>query len=128
MAVSVSVTVTQVDEDGTEVPLDGELAAALAGTAGQFTAMIAWAAGDAAGLDHGDREKEIGESGRELQRRLLEAKPGRVTPADARGDRRPRLRLHSYRAALDYGYLGSVRRFTAGPLTRRGSTARGDAS
>ena len=73
MAVSVSVTVTQVDEDGTEVPLDGELAAALAGTAGQFSAMIAWAAGDAAGLDHGDREKEIGESGRELQRRLLEA-------------------------------------------------------
>ena len=73
MAVSVSVTVTQVDEDGSESRADGELAAALAGTAEQFSAMLAWAAGDAASLDHGEREKEIGETGRELQRRLLEA-------------------------------------------------------
>ena len=70
--VSVAVTVTQVNEDGTEAPADGELAAALAGTADQFSAMLAWAAEDAAGLDHGDRETAIGESGRELQRRLLE--------------------------------------------------------
>jgi hypothetical protein len=73
VAVSVSVTVTQVNEDGSESPADGELAAALAGTAEQFSAMLAWAAEDAAGLDHGEREKEIGETGRELQRRLLEA-------------------------------------------------------
>jgi hypothetical protein len=73
VSVSVAVTVTQVNEDGTEAPADGELAAALAGTADQFSAMLAWAAEDAAGLDHGDRETAIGESGRELQRRLLEA-------------------------------------------------------
>jgi hypothetical protein len=73
VAVSVSVTVTQVNEDGSESPADGELLAALAGTAEQFSAMLAWAAGDAASLDHGEREKEIGETGRELQRRLLEA-------------------------------------------------------
>ena len=35
--------------------------------------MIAWAARDAAGADHGERETVIGESGRELQRQLLEA-------------------------------------------------------
>jgi hypothetical protein len=73
VAVSVSVTVTQVNEDGSEAPADGELAAALAGTAEQFSAMLAWAAADAGELDHGGREKAIGESGRELQRRLLEA-------------------------------------------------------
>jgi hypothetical protein len=73
VAVSVLVTVTQVNEDGNEVPPDGELAAALAGTAEQFSAMLTWAAGDAGGLDHGEREKVIGQDGRELQRRLLEA-------------------------------------------------------
>ena len=73
MAVSVSVTVTQVREDGSEAPVDGELAAALAGPVEQFSSMVAWAAQDAAGLDHGEREKVIAESGRELQRRLLEA-------------------------------------------------------
>jgi hypothetical protein len=73
VAVCVSVTVTQVNEDGSEAPVDGELAAALAGPAAQFSSMAAWAAQDAAGLDHGEREKVIAESGRELQRRLLEA-------------------------------------------------------
>ena len=63
VAVSFSVTVTQVSEDGTEGPVDGELAA-LAGPAGR----MAWAARDAAGLDHGERQKAIEESGRELQR------------------------------------------------------------
>ena len=73
MAVSVSVTVTQVSEDGTESPVDGELAAALAGPVGQFSSMVAWTADDAGALDHGDREKVIAESGRDLQRDLLEA-------------------------------------------------------
>jgi len=73
VTVHVSVTVTQVNEDGTEVPVDSELAAALAGPAEQFSQMIAWAAGEAAGADHGERETVIGEAGRELQRRLLEA-------------------------------------------------------
>jgi hypothetical protein len=73
VAVSVSVTMTQVDEDGSESPVDGELAAALAGPAERFSQMIAWAAQDAAAADHGDREKVIGEAGRELQRQLLEA-------------------------------------------------------
>ena len=73
MAFSVTVTVTEVREDGSEVPVDGELAAALAGPAGQFSSMLAWTAQEAAGLDHGEREKVIAGSGRELQRRLLEA-------------------------------------------------------
>jgi hypothetical protein len=73
MTVSVSVSVTRVLEDGSEAPVDGELAAALAGPVEQFSSMLSWAAGKAAGLDHGEREKVIGESGRELQRRLLEA-------------------------------------------------------
>ncbi len=37
MAVRVSVTVTQVNEDGSQSPVDGELAAALAGPAEQFS-------------------------------------------------------------------------------------------
>lgn len=73
MTVTFSVTVTQVREDGSEGPADGELAAALAGPIGQFSMMLSWAAREAGGLDHGEREKAIGESGRELQRRLLEA-------------------------------------------------------
>ena len=73
MAVCVSVMVTQVNDDGSESPADGELAAALAGPVARFSAMVAWAADDAAGLDHGDREKELAESGRDLQRQLLEA-------------------------------------------------------
>lgn len=73
MAISVSVTVTQVNEDGSQDPAGGELAAALAGTAEQFSTMLTWAVQDAAGVDHGQREKTIEESGRELQRRLLEA-------------------------------------------------------
>jgi len=73
VTVRVSVTVTQVHEDGSQSPLAGELAAALAGPAEQFSQMIAWAAQEAAGADHGEREKVIGEAGRELQRQLLEA-------------------------------------------------------
>ena len=73
MAVRVSVTVTRVNDDGSESPADGELAAALAGPVARFSAMAAWAEGDAAGLDHGDREKVLAESGRDLQRQLLEA-------------------------------------------------------
>jgi hypothetical protein len=72
MAVRVLVTVTQVDEDGREVAA-GDAVAALAGTAEQFSTMLTWAAGEAAGVDHGEREKVLDESGRELQRRLLEA-------------------------------------------------------
>ncbi len=73
VTVSVTVTVTQVFEDGSTGPVDGELAAALAGPAGQFSSMLTWTAQEAGGLDHGEREKVIGESGRELQRQLLEA-------------------------------------------------------
>jgi hypothetical protein len=68
VAVSVSVTVTQANEDGSEARAHGELAAALAVTAEQFSVMLAWAAADVGELDHGEREKAIGESGRELQR------------------------------------------------------------
>ncbi len=73
MELKVSVTVTQVGEDGSERPVDGELAAALAGPAGQFGKMVTWAARDAGAADHGDRETVIAESGRELQRQLLES-------------------------------------------------------
>jgi len=73
VTVRFSVTVRRVLEDGSEVPLDGELAAALAGPAEQFAGLAAWAAGEARYLDHGERETVIGEEGRELQRRLLQA-------------------------------------------------------
>ena len=39
----------------------------------QFSSLIAWAAGRPPDLDHGDRETMIEQSGRDLQRRLLEA-------------------------------------------------------
>jgi hypothetical protein len=73
VTVRFSVTVKQVREDGSEAPLDGELAAALAAPAEQFAGLAAWAAEEAGYLDHGEREKVIGEEGRELQRRLLQA-------------------------------------------------------
>ena len=73
MTVRFSVTVRQVRDDGSEAPLDGELAAALAGPAEQFAGLAAWTADEAGYLDHGDREKVIGEEGRELQQRLLQA-------------------------------------------------------
>ena len=64
MAVRFSVTVRQVREDGSEAPVDGGLAAALAGPAGQFAGLLAWAAGESGFLDHGEREAVIGEEGR----------------------------------------------------------------
>jgi hypothetical protein len=75
MAVTVrfSVTVRQVREDGSEAPVEGELAAALAGPAEQFAGLAAWAADEARFCDLGEREEVIGAEGRELQRRLLEA-------------------------------------------------------
>ena len=73
MTVTVSVTVTQIREDGTAGPVDDELAEALACPIGQFSSMLTWTAQEAGRLDHGEREKVIGESGRELQRQLLEA-------------------------------------------------------
>ena len=73
VTVSVTVTVTEVREDGTAGPLEEELAAALAGPVEQFSSMLTWTAQQAAPLDHGEREKVIAESGRELQRQLLES-------------------------------------------------------
>jgi hypothetical protein len=67
------VTVRQVRDDGSEAPVDGELAAALAGPADQFAGLLAWAADESGFLDHGEREEVIGQEGREPQRRLLEA-------------------------------------------------------
>ena len=73
MTVKFSVTIRQVRDDGSEAPLEQELAAALAGPAEQFAGLAAWAADEACYLDHGEREKAIGDEGRELQRRLLQA-------------------------------------------------------
>ena len=73
MTARFSVTVRQVREDGSEAPLEGEVAAALAAPAEQFAGLAAWAAEEAGYLDHGEREKVIGEAGRELQRLLLQA-------------------------------------------------------
>jgi hypothetical protein len=70
---TVKVSVTQVREDGSEVPLEEELAAALAGPVQQFSAMLTWTAQQAAPLDHADREKAVAQSGRELQRQVLES-------------------------------------------------------
>ena len=57
VTVRFSVTVRQVREDGSEAPVDGELAAALAGPAEQFAGLAAWAADEAGYLDHGEREE-----------------------------------------------------------------------
>ena len=73
MTVTVKVSVTQVREDGTAGPLEEELAAALAGPVEHFSSMLTWTAQQAAPLDHGARENVIAESGRELQRQLLES-------------------------------------------------------
>ena len=73
MAVTLSVTVRQVLDDGTQAPVDGELAAALSGPAEQFAGLLTWAADESGFLDHGEREDVIGQEGRELQRRLLQA-------------------------------------------------------
>ena len=73
VTVRFAVTVGRVREDRTEAPVEGELAAALAGQAEQFAGLAAWAAGEARFCDHGEREEVIGEEGRELQRRLLQA-------------------------------------------------------
>src|SRR5208282_726689 len=72
VTVRFSVTVRQVLEDGSEASVEG-VAAALAGPAEQFAGLAAWAADEARFCDHGEREKVIGEEGRELQRRLLQA-------------------------------------------------------
>lgn len=73
MTLHVSVVVTQTSPDGSRGPVDAELATALAGPTEQFSSMLTWAAEQASGADHADREKTIAESGRDLQRRLLEA-------------------------------------------------------
>src|SRR5512140_290397 len=73
VTVRFSVTVRQVREDGSEAPAEEELAAALAGPAAQFAGLLSWAAEEARFLDLGEREEVIGQEGRELQRRLLEA-------------------------------------------------------
>jgi len=68
-----TVTVRQVLDDGSEAPLEGEVAAALAAPAEQFAGLAAWAADEARYLDHGEREMVIGDEGRELQRLVLQA-------------------------------------------------------
>jgi hypothetical protein len=73
VTVKFTVTIGQVLEDGREVPLEEELAAALAAPAEQFAGLAAWTADEARYLDHGDREKLIAEEGRRLQQRLLQA-------------------------------------------------------
>ena len=74
MTVSVSVTVTQVDEDGSRGPgWTGSWRRRWPGRSSSSRRCSPGRRGTPAGLDHGEREKEIAESGRELQRRLLEA-------------------------------------------------------
>ena len=83
MTVRFSVTVRRVLEDGSEVPLDGELAAALAGPAEQFAGLAAWAAGEARYLDHGERETVIGEEGRELRGGCCRPRSTSMPPASS---------------------------------------------
>lgn len=73
MAARLLVTVKQVLEDGSEAAADGELAAALADSAEQFSGLLTWAAEESRYLDHGEREEAIMREGRELERRLLQA-------------------------------------------------------
>ena len=86
MTAKFTVTVRKVLDDGSEAPLEGELAAALAAPAEQFAGLAAWAAGEARFCDHGEREKVIGEEGRELQRLVLQAS---FDVDAAREERRP---------------------------------------
>ena len=99
MAVRFPVTIRQVREDGSEVPLEGELAAALAAPAEQFAGLAAWAAEEAGYLDHGEREKVIGAGGRELQRRLLQA------TFDIDGAREQRAGLVTSAAGIRHGIV-----------------------
>ena len=99
MELKVSVTVTQVGEDGSERRVDGELAAALAGPAGQFGKMVTWAARDAGAADHGDRETVIAESGRELQRQLLES----TFTIDSKDEERGRIEQVTSAAGIRHG-------------------------
>ena len=55
MAARFTVTVREVREDGSEVPLEEDLAAALAAPAEQFAGLAAWTADEARYLDHGER-------------------------------------------------------------------------
>src|SRR5712691_1640064 len=73
VAARLTVTVRQVLEDGSEAAADGELAAALEESAGQFAGLLTWAAEESRYLDHGDREEAVSREGRELERRLLQA-------------------------------------------------------
>jgi hypothetical protein len=73
VTVKFTVTIRQVLEDGSEAALEGELAAALGGPAEQFAGLAAWTADEARYLDHGEREKLIGEEGRCLQQKFLQA-------------------------------------------------------
>jgi hypothetical protein len=73
VAARLLVTVKQVLEDGSEAAADGELAAALADSAEQFSGLLTWAAEESRYLDHGEREEAIMREGRELERRLLQA-------------------------------------------------------
>ena len=99
MELKVSVTVTQVGEDGSERPVDGELAAALAGPAGQFGKMVTWAAQTPGAADHGDRETVIAESGRELQRQLLES----TFTIDSKDEERGRIEQVTSAAGIRHG-------------------------
>ena len=112
MTVRFSVTVRQVREDD-EAPLDGELAAALAAPAEQFAGLAAWAAEESRYLDHGEREKAIGQEGRELQRRLLQA------TFDLDSAREERARGHERRGSVTApsrpGTAGADQRVRAGP-------------
>ena len=72
MELAVSVTVTMTGGDGSACPVSEELAA-LAGPVGQFSQMLTWTVQEASVLDHGDRETQIAQSGRELQRQLLQS-------------------------------------------------------
>ena len=85
MAVRFSVTVREVREDGDEVRVDGELAAALAGPAEQFAGLLAWAADESGFLDHGEREEVIGQEGRELQRGCWRPRSPSTAPAKSGG-------------------------------------------
>ena len=65
--------VMQVRDDGSEVPLDGELAAALSDAAEQFAGLAGWVADESRYLDHAEREEAIMEEGRRLEQKLLQS-------------------------------------------------------
>jgi hypothetical protein len=69
---AVVLRMAEIDPDGVERPVGGELAAVLGNTIGRMEEALNWVAAEAGGLDHGVRESHLQVRGREMMRGLLQ--------------------------------------------------------